>query len=54
MPLGPCKTLSALGVTDGGVNPLVGFSVLAITIGVSMLVFIDHFETVVGGFLRTS
>ncbi|MEH6755705.1 MAG: flagellar biosynthetic protein FliR [Alphaproteobacteria bacterium] len=33
---------------------LVGFSVLAITIGVSMLVFIDHFETVVGGFLRTS
>jgi len=33
---------------------LEGFSVLAITIGVSMLVFIDHFETVVGGFLRTS
>ncbi len=33
---------------------LVGFSVLAITLGVSMIVFIDHFETVVAGFLRTS
>lgn len=32
---------------------LVGFSVLAVTIGVSMIVFIDHFETVVGGFLHT-
>lgn len=32
---------------------LVGFSVLAVTLGVSMIVFLDHFETVVGGFLRT-
>lgn len=33
---------------------LVGFAVLAVTLGVSMLVFLDHFETVVGGFLRTT
>ncbi|MBO6782394.1 MAG: flagellar type III secretion system protein FliR [Alphaproteobacteria bacterium] len=33
---------------------LVGFAVLAVTIGVSMLVFLDHFETVMGGFLRGS
>jgi flagellar biosynthesis protein FliR len=33
---------------------LVGFSILSITLGVSMLVFLDHFETVMGGFLRTS
>ena len=31
---------------------LVGFAILAITLGVSMIVFIDHFETVMGGFLR--
>lgn len=33
---------------------LVGFSVLAVTLGVSMLVFLDHFETVVAGFLRAT
>lgn len=33
---------------------LVGFAVLAVTLGVSMLVFLDHFETVVGGFLRAT
>jgi len=32
---------------------MVGFSVLAITLGVIMIVFLDHFETVVGGFLHT-
>jgi len=32
---------------------LVGFSVLAVTLGVIMMVFIDHFETVMGGFLST-
>lgn len=32
---------------------LVGFSVMAVTLGVIMMVFIDHFETVMGGFLST-